>query len=222
MTFRASVLAVAALLVTASPSVGQSTDPLPRFAVDLRGASVGLPTGEGWTPPVPAGTQIPGRTLGLAGGAHVYILRFKLGAIGLGGTMLIGRGKTKPPDPTSTSTTTTLVIPEVTTTLTSLVPQLSFNFGHGSGWSYISGGIGRTRAKGHVTRPATATSPVSTESAWARTVNYGGGARWFINDHLAFSLDLRWYKVARIEATATSPALPKQSLLVAGAGISFK
>jgi hypothetical protein len=27
--------------------------------------------------------------------------------------------------------------------LTTITPQLSFNFGTGNGWSYISGGLGR-------------------------------------------------------------------------------
>lgn len=240
MNHPALALAVAALVATASPSLAQPSltsvtpsvgmarqpsDPLPRFAADLRAATVGLPTGLGWTPPVPTGTQIPRRTLGLEAGAHVYVVRYKLGGIGLGSTILLARGKTTPSAaaaPGTTAGTAASTLPAVTTTLRGVVPQISLNFGHRLGWSYISGGIGRTRVKGEVSQPATPTSSTTTESDWTRTLNYGGGARWFINDRVAFSLDLRWYKIAAVAETATRPPLPRQSLLVAGGGISFK
>ena len=37
-----------------------------------------------------------------------------------------------------------------------------------------------------------------------QTVNYGGGARWFIKNHLAFSLDVRFYEIQ--PGTPDSPA----------------
>jgi hypothetical protein len=55
-----------------------------------------------------------------------------------------------------------------------------------------------------------------------RTINYGGGARWFINDHIGVSVDLRWFKVASVAQSTSNSALPKQSLLTASAGITFK
>mgnify|MGYP003477394202 CR=1 FL=1 len=55
------VLAVA-VLAAATPALAQSTsDPLPRVAFDIHGVTVGLPTAEGWVPPVSADTPLPGR-----------------------------------------------------------------------------------------------------------------------------------------------------------------
>ncbi|HYU79322.1 MAG TPA: hypothetical protein VEK56_10065, partial [Vicinamibacterales bacterium] len=146
MNPRVHALVVTFVLVAASSSVAQQTprepagppgavpEPLPLAILDVRGASVGLPTGIGWTPAVPVGAQIPGRGIGFDVGAHLYPLRTKLVAIGLGGTVLVGRGRTSPPDTSGTATSTLTPLPGVRTTLTGLVPQVSFNFGHRLGW----------------------------------------------------------------------------------------
>ena len=57
-----------------------------------------------------------------------------------------------------------------------------------------------------------------------RTINYGGGARWFIKPHLAFSLDVRFYDIANgtPELGLGFPGSPRTVLLVIGAGISIK
>lgn len=224
MIVRLRVLAVSILMAAASSVSAQQKEPLPRAVADIRGASAGLPTGLGWTPTVPAGAIIPGRGVGLDAGGHVYVARFKRGAIGIGGMLLLARGKASPPQAATSSTSSTplTALPAVTTTLTAIVPQVSFNFGHRLGWSYVSGGIGRTRATSKIVESLAGRTVAPTQSSWARTVNYGGGARWFINDHLAFNLELRWYKIARVEETATRGPLPKQSLLTAGAGISIR
>ena len=47
-------------------------------------------------------------------------------------------------------------------------------------------------------------------------------ARWFINDHLGVSFDLRWYNLSIVEPSATSPGAPRASLLTAAVGISVK
>jgi hypothetical protein len=220
MTIRTFMLA-AAMVGAASVASAQQKEPLPRAVADIRAASAGLPTGIGWTPAVPEGTLIPGRGLGLDAGGHVYFARFKLGAIGVGSTLLLARGKAAPPE-AETSSAPVTPLPAVSTKLTAIVPQVSFNFGHRLGWSYISGGLGRTRVTSRVAEPLAGSTLAPAQSGWARTINYGGGARWFINEHLAVSLDLRWYKIARVGATPTSGALPKQSLVTAGAGISIK
>jgi hypothetical protein len=221
MIVRLCLLAVSLLVGAASVSFAQQSEPIPRAVADIRASSAGLPTGLGWVPAVPEGALIPGRGLGLEAGGHVYLLRFKVGALGVGSTVLIARGKSAPPDAESSSPAVT-PLPGVSTKLTSLVPQLSLNFGHRLGWSYISGGVGRTRVTSEVEEPLAGTTIPPTESPWVRTINYGGGARWFVNDHVAFTVDLRWFKVAAVEATSSSVALPKQSLLTASAGVSFK
>ena len=62
--------------------------------------------------------------------------------------------------------------------------------------------------------------PVDDE--WRKTINYGGGARWFNKKRLAFSLDVRFYEVAAGTGQLTLPASPRVKLLVIGAGISVR
>lgn len=221
MIVRVGLLAVSLLMGAASASMAQPKEPLPRAVADIRASSAGLPTGVGWTPAVPQGTLIPGRGLGVEAGAHVYLAQFAFGALGVGGTFLRARGSASPPEATTSSPTVT-AIPELRTSLTSLVPQVSLNFGHRLGWSYISGGLGRTRVTSEVAEPLAGITIAPVESPWVRTINYGGGARWFVNDHVAFSVDLRWFKLAAVDAPATTVPLPRQSLITASAGISFK
>lgn len=221
MIVRAGLLAVVLFVGTASVALAQPKEPLPRIVADIRASSAGLTTGLGWTPAVPQGTLLPGRGFGLEVGGHVYLARLPFGAIGVGSTFLIARGTASPPDATSSSPTVT-ALPAVTTALASIIPQLSLNFGHRLGWSYISGGIGRTRVRSEVTEPLAGATIPPAESPWASTINYGGGARWFINDHVAFTVDLRWFKVSAVDASSTQRALPKQSLITASAGISIK
>ena len=54
-----------------------------------------------------------------------------------------------------------------------------------------------------------------------KTLNYGGGARWFIKPHLAFSFDVRFYAINPGFADLY-PATPRTRLLIIGAGISVK
>lgn len=221
MIVRIGLLAVFLLAGAASDGFGQTREPLPLVVADVRASSAGLPTGLGWTPTVPQGTLLPGRGLGVEAGAHVYITRFSFGALGVGSTFLMARGSASPPVATSSSTPVT-ALPEVRTRITSVIPQVSLNFGHRLGWSYISGGLGHTRVTSDVAEPLAGSIVAPAESPWARTINYGGGARWFINDHMAFSVDLRWFKLAAVASTASRAALPKQSLITASAGIAFK
>ena len=98
-------------------------------------------------------------------------------------------------------------------------PQVSLNFGSRRGYSYVSAGIGT------MTRAIDATDGVMlnevTGDTRARTLNYGGGARWFANSRVAFSFDLRFYRVASQEATTSSVSLPQQRFFVGSVGISF-
>ncbi len=220
MTCRAYVLAAGAVLVAASTALAQQRDPLPRFSADVRGTSVSLPTSEGWSPPVPAGVQVPARTVGLEAGAHVFVLRFRGGALGVGGTLLIARGKTSPPTiqpiPGATPPPPQPDLPDVSTRLTTWVPQVSLNFGHRNGWSYISAGIGRARVESSII-PATVLGP-PVDSGWTRTISYGGGARWLIKEHVGFAVDLHWHKLAGVSAIGA----PRVSLMGAGAGVTFR
>jgi len=215
------LIAGLASLAVANPSLAQQAkEPIPRFVVDVRGASAGLPAAVGWTPSVPASTELPSRGFGLDLGAHVYVIRVKSMAFGVGAAWDIARGQTSPPESTST---TTVVIPKVTTRVITLAPQVSLNFGHRLGWSYLSAGLGRTRVRSEAEAPTTGPLQyLPRESDWTKTLNYGGGARWFVNSHLGVSFDLRWHKVSIVPPSGSDPGAPRASLLTAAVGISLK
>ena len=106
--------------------------------------------------------------------------------------------------------------PTVTTRFTAFSPQLSFNFGDGDGWSYLSGGVGTSRltvSSEQLTVP---------EQRRAGTLNYGGGARWFVRPGVAFSLDLRFFAISPLVQTLTEPGSPRMTLLALNMGVSFK
>ena len=102
--------------------------------------------------------------------------------------------------------------------MTAVSPQLSLNFGKRSGWSYLSGGIGWAS----LTSEVQVDGPLENASERRRTLNYGGGARWFAKEHLAFTFDLRFYSIGAGEASVSGPALPAMRLMVFSAGVSVK
>ncbi len=155
--------------------------------------------------------NLPTRGLGLVVGAHLYPLRGKRVALGLGAEVLAARDHRTLPTAENAPEG-----PTVETRLSSFAPQLSLNFGKRDGWSYISGGIGSaTFTAERIDEPLSGGSR-------ARTINYGGGARWFTNKHLAVSVDLRFYSVAAQPGTATRPAFPKSKMMVVSGGIAFR
>ncbi len=217
---RPLVLTVGALAAADTSFAQPQREPIPRFVLDVRGASAGLPIAEGWTPAVPSGTQAPSRSLGVEAGAHLYLLRFRSAALGVGATWLRARGTTSPPEPVTTATPPPArTIPDVTTGLSSVAPQVSLNFGHSLGWSYVSAGLGQTRVDSEAVLPPRS---ARLESGGVKTFNFGGGARWFVNDHLGVGFDLRWHKLSLVSGTATRPAAPRASLVTAAVGIAIK
>lgn len=157
--------------------------------------------------------NVPTRSLGLSGGVHWYPLRAKKITFGIGGEFLIGGGS-RTVDPASE---TDPQGPVVRRHFSALSSQVSFNFGHRNGWSYISGGIGRSKL--YVDRED---DPV-TDAPGRQTINYGAGARWFIKHHLAFSAEIRWYSVAPQDATPLGGvAQPRTTLMVLSAGIAVR
>ena len=190
------------------------------FALDVRLAMPSFNTGSALADPLGFRTdQLPGRGWGLLVGAHVYPLRRKRFALGLGADLVRTSGS-QAPDPESDTADTD---PTVETRFNALVPQLSLNFGTSRGWSYIGGGYAfMKRATGDVD----AEVPLGPR---LRGIHYGGGARWFMSPHVAFSFDLRFYRIpeqAAVDATTADvtavPFQPKSRLFLASAGISFK
>jgi hypothetical protein len=221
-------LCVMMLVAHARPASAQKQAPPGPFAIDVRGAFAGYtPTSVSAAPFGLQKGQMPARGLGIDLGAHVYPLRTKRITLGIGGNWLTSRGN-KVPDP--------LVLPHDPTTrekFEAFSGQLSLNFGSSEGWSYISGGIGTSRrsiqkfpvitttgADGKATTTQS-DEPLTAKGARSKTINYGGGARWFASSHVAFGFDLRWYAVGPSVSSETVPALPRQTLFVANAGISI-
>ena len=64
--------------------------------------------------------------------------------------------------------------------------------------------------------------PVTGTAARTRTLNYGGGARWFNSPHLAFTFDVRFYAISPREATTTVPGYPRAKFMVLSAGVAFE
>jgi hypothetical protein len=198
----------------------QPKEPIGRFAVDLRGsfarhkAEPSVATDLG----VDAGT-LPPRTFGLVGGAHIYALHTRKITLGLGGNAVFGRGSRTLDvlDSTGKPVVPAQKTPTVRRHFTSFSPEISLNFGHRNGWSYISGGM-LGRSKLYLDR---ADQPAA-GAPYRKTINYGGGARWFTSDRLAFSVDFRWYSVAEQPATASLIAQPRTTLLVLSGGIAIK
>ena len=155
--------------------------------------------------------SLPGRGFGGQVGAHYYFLHWKAITFGVGGEVMVARA-------TSTPVGGSVGLIPMEERLVSASPQLSFNFGTGHGWSYISGGIGRSVWSLH----ETGLEPSAADVESLQTVNYGAGARWFIKKHLAFSLDVRFYQVHAGTPIDPLPGSPRTTLMIVAAGISLK
>ena len=147
-------------------------------------------------------------------GAHVYFLKWRAVTFGLGGEVTFGRAHSTP----STAAGQTTVLLPVTERFLSAAPQLSFNFGTGHGWSYLSGGIGKSVWSIH----PDGEEPGEADLEPLKTINYGGGARWFAKQHLAFSFDIRFYAIDPGTPQFALPGTPRTTLMIIGAGISVK
>ena len=211
------VLAILAIVCAIAPAARAQDPPprLPPFVVDLHGnfarfpvdneellASRGLNTGE-----------LPPRGFGADAAVHVYPFRYRAVTFGIGGQFSYTRGHIAPPDE--------IVNPfqrPVTERFVTGGAALSFNFGTGDGWSYLSGGIGGTVWQ----IMPDGSEPLPQDEERLKTINYGGGARWFMKQHLAFSFDVRFYAVNPGSPSAGFPGSPRKTLTVIGAGISLK
>jgi len=216
-------VAFAVLLFSAVPALAQTRERIPLFAVDLQPGTIGLPQAEGWVPEVPDDTELPGRAWGVSGGATVYPFRLGIFTFGFGASISTARGKGESLTITSGSgsTATTRVTPIVRTGVTNLIPQVSINFGHKLGWSYLSAGVGTTKVSSSA--DATTTTPqVIVPDSWNGTTNFGGGARWFMKPHLGASFDVRFVKLASRGATDTLPAAKRTQQWTISVGISIQ
>lgn len=209
----------AALVVLACAAPAFAQDPPPRigpFALDLH-ATVPLFSGDTDLASSRGISldELPGRGWGLHGGAHVYVLKVKAVTFGVGVDATAARTKGTPRTLSNGSVTRA-----VSETFTHVAPELSLNFGDGDGWSYLSAGVGPSVLQFAVE----GRDPIAADTERLQTTNWGGGARWFIKSHLAFSLDVRIYDInpPTFDPLSGFPSQPRLRMLVIGAGVSFK
>ena len=205
------------------PAAAQTRERLPWFTVDVHAGTVGLPQAEGWVPVVSADTGLPGRAWGGIVAGTVYPFRLGLVTFGVGASLTTARGKSESLTIVtgSGSTEVTTVTPSVRTGITNLAPQLSINFGHKLGWSYMSAGLGRSKVTSSVDA-AGATPGIVVPDSWNSALNFGGGARWFMKKHLGAGFDVRFVKLASRSETATLPAAKRTQMWTISAGISIQ
>ena len=216
--------AVAVLLLLVSrPALAQTEERLPWFAVDLHGASVGLPTAEGWIPLVSTDTPVPGRAWGLAAGATVYPVRFGIVTLGFGAAISTakGTGESLTIPTGSGADATDRATPIVRTHVLNLMPQLSVNFGHKYGWSYLSAGLGRSKVSSSADAVDTTPQMIVPDS-WNQALNFGGGARWFMKPHLGAGFDVRFVKLGSRGVSGAIPPAKRTQMITFSAGISIQ
>src|SRR3982751_2564459 len=138
---RVVVCLLAAILNFAVEARAQDPPPpIPLFVFDVQGNfptfpqdqaladSRGLELGE-----------LPGRGLGGQVGIQIHLFKFKAITLGVGGQAMMSQATRTP-----SAEEAAAQIRPVTEKFRSLGGQLSLNFGNGNGWSYLSGGIGRS------------------------------------------------------------------------------
>lgn len=204
----AAAWALFLIVALASSAPAQPRERIPLFAADAQGALPKLPTD-----PAIAATrglteaELPGWGPGFNLAAHVYPLRGKWIALGVGANYQWLRGS---------ATADVEGAATVTTKYSAFTPQVSANFGHRRGWSYISAGIGPTTLT--VSSSAIGDEP----GVGVKTINYGGGGRWFVKPHVAFSFDLRIYAMNPVEQDELNGGHPRVNIVSMNVGVSFQ
>lgn len=201
---------LAVLLITASTCAAQSDDSIGLFAVDLRGSFTPSKQSEQLIPENRIEPYVtPGQNFGIQAGAHFYPLQWNVITFGVGANFHLSMGDQALRD-------NTLIIPTVRKNFTAISPQISLNFGKRNGWSYLSSGIGISWF------PISTIINTTRSTKHAKTLNYGGGARWFMKEHLAFSLDIRFYAISPRAPSNIELGFPRMTIMVVSIGTSFK
>jgi hypothetical protein len=214
---RAAALAFTVAICMFVSERADAQEPPPRigpFAVDIRGTSPSFPNDALLAQSRGLSVdELPRRGFGLDGGAHLYLFKWRAITVGIGAQATMARATS--PSVTRDGVETARA---VTSWFTSFTPQLSFNFGTGDGWSYISGGVG----KAVWSTVPNVQSPLPGDEERLNTVNYGGGARWFAKSHLAFTFDVRFHQIDPGTPLPGLPGSPRTTMMIIGAGVSLK
>jgi hypothetical protein len=209
---RLPLLAVLMTALAATPSLAQTPQTIPPAVFDIRGLFVGLGQDDKTAEDLGVALDdLPKRGIGGVAGIHFYPARRGWWALGLGAEGILARGRA-----VHTNEDGTTEGPTIERRFLGISGNVSMNFGHREGWSYITGGIGPTRFQSF-------TGDTAPEAALAQTTfNFGGGARWFMTRHVAFGLDLRFYETKPIPTSLTQPGRERRRLMVVSAGIGIK
>ena len=208
------VLVMFCLLVSSAPSAAQLPGPPGPFVIDARGAfsSVGR-SDELAAPRGLQANELPKTVLGVELGGHFYPVRARV-TLGVGASLLM-IGGTQTPGAVEEGAVDPAITPGEFR-VRGIAPQLSLNFGSSRGWSYIGGGLGFSRIKAGRAESDLEFSP------GLLTINLGGGARWFVSEHIAFTLDARYYRIGSKPLESGYVGNPVVSMFVISAGISLK
>jgi hypothetical protein len=209
LALAAAFLAVAATLARAQ----EPPPPIPRVVVDLHATVPSFPS----DPALAASrglslAELPGLGFGADFAVHVYPARWRAVTFGIGGRVTTARAH-QGQDASSG-------LRPVTERFTDVAPEISLNFGTGAGWSYLSGGI--SAARWSVATDGSGAAALPPDEQRLKTIDYGGGARWFARPHLAFSFDVRVYAINPSTPAEGLPPGPRTTLIVIGAGVSLK
>jgi opacity protein-like surface antigen len=210
-----ALLLVSACLLTAPGTASaQLAAPPGPFVIDARGAFSSVGRSEALAAPrgLTVG-ELPKSVLGFDIGAHVYPVRRRV-TLGIGATLLMVGGTQTPGTPEEGAVDAPITPGEFR--VRGIVPQVSMNFGSSRGWSYLGGGLGLSQLK------AGRAESDLTYSPQLLTLNLGGGARWFVSEHVAFTIDGRYYRIASKPLEADYIGNPVVTMFVVSAGVSFK
>lgn len=156
--------------------------------------------------------ELPGRGPAVIVGAQFYLPRRSAVSLGVGGEMLWFRAV----NTVEPATETGPAGPTLRNRWSHVSPQVSLNFGSGGGWSYLTGGLGWSKLTMELE------DEPQGEGERIRTLNYGGGAKWFAKKHLAFTVDVRFYSISAQEATPGRVATSAVRVVVLSGGIALK
>jgi hypothetical protein len=179
-------------LMPVSGAAAQTLNPGPPgpFVFDLRAVTSAIPASETFVPEGDTTATVPARGFGGSIGAHLYPLQLGPARLGVGVDFLFARGTTA----------------DVTATLGSVDPQVSANFGTADGWSYLSAGYGITRVSA---------DPAGVSESMP-SLNWGGGARWFLTPHFGVGFDVRVHHIS------AGDVIPKDTAVAVTVGASLK
>jgi hypothetical protein len=206
--------ALAALTPRRARAQDEPPPPIGPFVMDLHGIAPGFPD----NPQLAESrgmlaSELPGRGLGIYAAAHFYPFKWKAVTFGLGADLTMVRAHQ------DAVVSDGVQIGRATTEeFVNGSGQLSFNFGKGDGWSYISGGYGP--GQWSLVPDGDPPTDLDLEIQWM--ANYGAGARWFFKRHVAFSFDVRIYAIVPKSSLPGYPPPPRTNLFSIGAGISYK